>query len=241
MRIAVIDIARTAALAAMVVFHFTYDLELFGFAPRGTIASREWVLFAQAIAGSFIFLSGVSLVLAAQGGPLDRGKYLKRLAMIGAAAIAVSLGTYVAMGSAFVRFGILHILFCASILGLVFLRRGFWLAGLFGIVVVALPHTASWPFVNSVYLLWLGATIEPLPAMVDYIPLIPWFGVFLLGMSFAQLVTRLGAWGGLAGMLDPARRGVRLISWPGKHSLAVYLIHQPVLFGGVYLAKVVLG
>ena len=240
-RIALIDIARTVAIIAMVVFHFTYDLELFGFAPRGTMASPEWIRFAKIIASSFIFLSGVSLVLGSLTGPIVARKYLKRLAMIGCAAIAVTLGTYFAMGSAFVRFGILHLLFVSSILGLLFLNRPFWTAACLGAVLLALPYFTNWPFLGSNIWLWLGQTKETMPPMVDYIPLIPWFGMFLLGMSCAQLLHRLGRWPAIAGVLSSDGTLVRALSWPGQHSLAIYLIHQPVLFGSVSLARSLMG
>lgn len=236
-RIALIDIARTIALVAMVIFHFTYDLELFGFVERGTMLRFEWIWFAKCIAGSFIFLSGVSLALTAAQGPLNLSKYGWRLLKIGAAALAVTLGTYVAMGDAFVRFGILHLMLAASILGLIFLRVPFWCSALAGIVILALPSVMPWPLLDSTNWLWLGQTISPLPPMVDYEPLVPWFGVFLIGMACGQWVTKIDGWPAIAGLMKADSVIVRLLSWPGQHSLAVYLLHQPVLFGGVSLAR----
>lgn len=240
-RLALIDIARTVAILAMVIFHFTYDLELFGFAPRGTMISREWILFAQGIAGSFLFLSGISLALATQNGPIIPRKYLIRLAQIGAGALAVTIGTYIAMGTSFVRFGILHHMFAASILGLLFLRLPFWANALIGGTILAWPHMGPWPVLHDTIWLWLGKTSVPLPPMVDYVPILPWFGAFLLGMSIAQLITRMGKWPAIAGLINPDTPIVRALSWPGKHTLAIYLIHQPVLFGCVYLARLILG
>ncbi|MGH1578672.1 heparan-alpha-glucosaminide N-acetyltransferase [Planktotalea sp.] len=240
-RVALIDIARTLALIAMVIFHFTYDLELFGFAPQGTMASLEWRLFAQGIAGSFIFLSGVSLVIATLGGPLALRKYLRRLAMLALAAAAVTIGTYFANGPAFVRFGILHLLFAASLLGPLALRAPFWLTLASGAIILGLPHLANWPFLGDVRLLWIGVTKAPMPGMVDYVPLIPWLGVFLIGMAAAQLIARLGKWPNIAALIDPTKPLAKCLSWPGQHSLAIYLIHQPVLFGAVYLARILAG
>ena len=241
LRVALVDIARTVAIIAMAIFHFTYDLEVFGFAPRGTMASTEWILFAQGIAGSFLFLSGVSLVLASLNGPFRAPKYIKRLAMIGLAAAAVSVGTYVAMGAAFVRFGILHNMFFASIIGLAFLHRPFWISGVLGVALLAFPHTTYWPFLDGAHWLWLGKTLTPMPAMVDYVPLVPWLGAFLLSMSFAQILARLQQWQNIAGLMKHDTRWIRVMSWPGQHSLAIYLIHQPVLFGTVSGARYFIG
>ena len=240
-RLALIDSARTGAILAMVIFHFTYDLELFGFAPRGTIASREWILFAQGIAGSFLFLSGISLVLATKNHPIALRKYLIRLVQIGAGAIAVTLGTYIVMGSSFVRFGILHHMFAASILGLLFLRLPFWANATLGAAILAWPHLGPWHVLTDTFWLWLGKTSTPLPPMVDYVPILPWFGAFLLGMALAGWLTHADKWAVLATSINPNTRLSRILSWPGQHTLAIYLIHQPVLFGGVYLGRMIVG
>ncbi|MEP5151996.1 heparan-alpha-glucosaminide N-acetyltransferase [Planktotalea sp.] len=240
-RVMLIDIARTCAIVAMAIFHFTYDLELFGFAPRGTMTSFGWVWFARCIAGSFIFLSGVSLVLASLSGPVDLRKYARRMAVLGAAALAVSLGTYVAMGAAFVRFGVLHHLFLAGLLGLVFLRLPYWVTAALGVVVLSMPLWSVWPFFDSVGWLWLGKVSTGTPAMVDYVPMLPWFGMYLLGMGIAGGVNAFGGWARLAGLAHADNRLVRALSWPGQHSLAIYLIHQPVLFGIVYTARLLAG
>ena len=63
-RILAIDVARTVAILMMVTFHFTYDLEMFGFIPGGTTTHGFWALFARATAGSFLFLVGFSLYLS---------------------------------------------------------------------------------------------------------------------------------------------------------------------------------
>ena len=236
-RFAIIDIARTVAIIAMAIFHFTYDLELFGFAPRGTTASLEWRLFAQGIAGSFLFLSGFSLVLVTRNGAISPRKYLQRLAMIGAGALAVTIGTYAAMGGAFVRFGILHHMFAASILGLAFLRTAYWINAILALLLLTYPHFGTWPVFGAPHWLWLGQISTPLPSMVDYVPLIPWFGAFLLGISAAQIVTKRALWGRLANAIGPSNRFARVLSWPGQHTLAIYLIHQPVFFGCVFLAR----
>ena len=61
-RIEAIDLARGIALVAMAVYHFTWDLEFFGYLEPRTTAVGGWKLFARVIASSFLFLVGVSLV-----------------------------------------------------------------------------------------------------------------------------------------------------------------------------------
>ena len=62
-RIVALDLARSAALLAMAVFHFAFDLELFGFVAPGTTMLPFWRWLAYLTAGSFLFLVGVGLVL----------------------------------------------------------------------------------------------------------------------------------------------------------------------------------
>ena len=66
-RIEWLDVARGAALIAMAVYHFTWDLEFFGYVLPGTTGFGAWKLFARCIASSFLFLVGISLVLAGRG------------------------------------------------------------------------------------------------------------------------------------------------------------------------------
>lgn len=239
-RIAAIDIARTVAILAMAVFHFTYDLELFGFVPSGTMRSDIAVWSARLIAGTFIFVSGISLVIAHPFGVTAWRSTLIRLGKLGLAAAAVTIGTYVAMGDAFVRFGVLHCLLAASLLGLTALRVPYWATGVAGLAILTLPLTEFWPLLDSTVWLWLAPTQQPVPMMVDYVPVLPWFGVFLLGMSAGRVGLRSGFWDRLRHVIPAGRSAVRILSWPGQHSLAIYLIHQPILFGLVYLARMLL-
>jgi len=83
-RIELIDLARGAALAAMAVYHFTWDMEFFSYVQAGTTAVGGWKIFARCIASSFLFLVGVSLFLAHRDGVRWPG-FWRRLAMVGAA------------------------------------------------------------------------------------------------------------------------------------------------------------
>src|SRR4030095_5183235 len=84
------------------------------------------------IASSFLFLVGVSLLLAHGRGIRWRG-FLIRFAMVAGAALAISLVTYIAVPGAFIFFRILHEIAVGSLLGLLFLR----LPALFTLIVAA--------------------------------------------------------------------------------------------------------
>ena len=226
-RLPAIDIARGAALIGMVVFHFTFDLEYFGLVPGGTILSLPWRSFARLVAGSFVFLAGVSLVLAARGG-LRMPAFWRDTGTVAVAAALVSVVTYVALGPAWVFFGILHSIVISRMLGLGALKLPASALALLGALVWALPYLISSPTFDSRWLAWIGfADLQPLS--MDLEPVFPWFGPFLLGMAFAKLALLTRQPGGDGGPLG------RALGWAGRHSLAIYLIHQPVLMGALYL------
>lgn len=237
-RIAALDVARTGALVAMVVYHFVYDLELFGYVAPGTALTGGWRSLAVATASSFLFLAGISLCLA-HGGPGGirwRG-FAKRLAMIAAAAAAITGATYLALGQGFIFFGILHCIAASSILGLLFLRLPDWaLAGL-ALVVLWAGLTRAFPALDAPIWWWTGLQAVATPS-VDYVPVFPWFAAFLAGMAVARAMDRAGLWTRLA-TRDTAPIWTR-VGWPGRHSLAIYLIHQPVLIGALYLTSFVI-
>ena len=211
----------------MAVFHFTRDLEVFGFLPQGTTLEGVWPLFARLVAGSFLFLAGVSLVLA-NGGGIRWTSFLKRLARLVAAAAVVTLATWLAMPDAFVFFGILHSIAVASVFGLLFLRLPVMLTLGVAAFVFVLPMIFRTPVFDDPWLLWIGLA-EQTPRSIDFEPVFPWLAPFLVGMAVARLATDGGYWTRLGKM--PTGRLVRWAAWPGKHSLLIYLLHQPVLLG----------
>ena len=85
-RILAIDVARGVALLAMASYHFTWDLEFFGYITPGTTGMGGWKLYARCIASTFLVLVGVSLVLAHQGG-VRWPKFWRRWLGIAAAAV----------------------------------------------------------------------------------------------------------------------------------------------------------
>jgi uncharacterized membrane protein len=237
-RIPLIDAARGVALVAMIIYHAAWDLQYFNLAPVDAIGSFSWRLFAHAIAASFLALVGVSLVLAARNG-LDRRGYLRRLAIVSAAAMAVTVATFIATPQEYVTFGILHCIAVASVLALPLLRAPAWLNAAIGIAVVALPAFWRAAFFDHPLLVWTGlGPTEPMTS--DFVPIFPWFGFVPVGMALAQVALRWRApdwWARWRGDGSAARP----LPWSGRHSLSIYLLHQPILFGLAWLILQITG
>ncbi len=215
----------------MAVYHFAWDLEFFGYVAPGMTAEGGWKLFARAIASSFLFLVGVSLHLA-HGRGIRWTPFLKRFAMVAAAAAAISAATWLAVPGGFIFFGILHQIALASVLGLAFLRLPALPTFAAAVLVAAAPQFLRSEIFDHPALWWVGLSSVH-PRSNDYVPLFPWFAAVLCGIAAGRLAEAGGLFRRMAGIsLSGATRPLR---WAGRHSLGVYLVHQPVLIGCLWL------
>ena len=237
-RLPVIDAARAVALLAMACFHALWDLGNLRLTTENYAATAAGRHAAECIAGSFLILVGVGLVLM-NGRGIRLRPTLRRLGRIAAGALAVTLATRLVFPDAYVFFGILHCIAVASVIGLpfLFLPWPVTLAAAAAILAAPLLVQADWLDPPALWFLGLGRIT---PRTNDYVPLFPWFGLVLVGIVLGRLGlpalsrSRLGAW---------APRGAlgRAATFAGRHSLAVYLVHQPALFGVAFLMAQVVG
>lgn len=231
-----IDLLRGFAILAMIAYHFTWDLGFLGFIKLN-IAQTEWGMnIARGIAASFLTLVGISLALAnAQG--FDFGAFWRRLVLIGGAAALVTLGTWFAFPDAFIFMGVLHCIALSSLIA-----AAFWCAPLYvtlagAALAFTLPlfvHTVSpWPFG------WfLGLAAYP-PRTNDYVPLFPWLGFVLSGLAIGQIFANSTR--GIFSTAPLASKSAEKLAQAGRHGLLIYLVHQPVLIGGLSALLYVFG
>ena len=229
-RIEVIDIARGTALVAMAIYHFTWDLEFFGYLDPGMTAHGGWKLFARCIASSFLFLVGGSLFLA-HAERIRWSGFVRRLAMVAGAALAITAATWFAVPNDFIFFGILHEIALASVIGLAFLNAPTIVTVATAVAIVGAPFFLRAAVFDHPALWWVGLSSVD-PHSNDYVPIFPWFGAVLAGLAAARLARSAGLLERLA-RLEPGRWSLPL-RFGGRHSLAFYLIHQPVLIACVW-------
>jgi uncharacterized membrane protein len=226
-----VDALRGVAIVAMVAYHFSWDLSYFAFWPIDISVEPGWIAFQRLILSSFLFLVGVSLALG-HGGGIRWRAFWRRWAILVAAALAMTVGTYIAFGEAFAFFGILHAIALFSLIGLLFLRLPIVVI-LFGAAAFIVPGVLVHSDVfNPRWLAWLGMWTEP-PRTADLVGGFPWAGVPLLGIAATRwlqgsgALARLAAWQGTS-------RAARLLRGAGRWSLVIYLTHQLVLLGIFY-------
>ena len=235
-----VDLLRGCAIVLMVLYHLVFDLNYFAVYDID-VSSGFWLAVARAAASLFLLLVGLSLTLSHSRARLlgqeDRFRFrlLKRSAWILGLASGITLVTYLFIGKGFIVFGVLHLIGLSLLLAYPFIRlqKANFIFGLLFILLGIYLQNVS---VGFPWLLWLG----PAPAdfySVDYFPVFPWFGVILVGI-------------GLGSQLYPGYRRriplpdlsfqafVKALGFLGRNSLAIYLVHQPVVIALLYLSGV---
>jgi uncharacterized membrane protein len=230
-RIRAIDGLRGLAICMMLVYHFSFDLNWFGVIRADFNNEPFWLGFRDLIVTSFMLLVGVSLSLAARAG-ISPVRFWRRIGLIAGCAVLVTVGSYATFPNTFITFGMLHCIAVASILARPLARHP-RAAFVVGIALVAIGVTVQLPLFDAPWLNWIGLMTHK-PATEDYVPLLPWLGVVLTGIA-------LGAWfvarPSSAGVAGVARDHTPAwLAWLGRHSLLVYMLHQPVLIGLLRIA-----
>jgi uncharacterized membrane protein len=230
-----IDFLRTFAIVLMVVYHVGYDIDLL--APQVGLDpfAGGWKVLQITCASTFLAVVGISFWVTDErararglaGLALWRAHARRGLEIL-AAALLVTVATLVALGSEdVVRFGILHLIAtCVLIFLPLTVRLGEWNL-LLGAAVVAAGLALNERDSTIAPLLVIG--FDPGDAGVDWYPLLPWLGPVLIGAGLGAALYPGGERGPLLRGLAGAPHGFATVGWPGRHSLPIYLVHQPVL------------
>ncbi|MDR0588322.1 MAG: DUF1624 domain-containing protein [Burkholderiales bacterium] len=260
-----LDAFRGAAIAAMIFYHFGFDLSYFHVIDADFNTSPLLCALRIPIITSFLWISGMSLLLAHQRHeakknlntalanskrPMSHGVrhfmdsgFWRRAATLFSCAVLVSLASYCLFPQTWIYFGVLHCILISSLLAQPFLLRP-KLAFAAGCGVVLLGLLFEHPFFNPRPFSWIGF-VSVLPPTEDFVPIFPWFGVVLLGVATLHLIqTRhvnvLPLQAPPIKTTETPRRVPRFLSAlisrflsllraMGRHSLMIYMLHQPIL------------
>jgi uncharacterized membrane protein len=235
-RVVFLDELRGLCVLLMVVYHALYDL-VYLFGVNLPFRSLPFQILQLFICCSFITISGISSRFSRSN--------LKRGVMVMAVALTMSLVTWLAMPEQIVRFGVLHLLgVCMILHGLLYANRRFEKAVPFlGMMLCLLLFAVTWG-VPGGYIGFFDIELAPLPSVLysqyvafplgfptasfyssDYFPLLPWAFLFFAG-SFLGVAFREGF---IPQMFY--RTHSRFLRQIGRHTLLIYIAHQPILYG----------
>ena len=236
-RIWEIDFLRGVAIILVIGYHLLYDLgdyvgisRFLGWSTN--LSTVAWTIAQHFFAGLFVLLSGVSSTLTRSN--TRRGWRLL------AVALALTLATYLIAvwlhlfdPSDTIIFGILHCLAVSMLLyGAVFKKLSAAANALLGAGIIGLA--AFQPILKKALVIrsnWLIPFGLPSPGFssLDYFPLIPWLGVFLIGAALGRTLYSKKK------SLLPWRMPANFVNFAGRHSLLIYIVHQPLIMGILYL------
>jgi uncharacterized membrane protein len=222
-----VDLLRGIAIILMIIFNWSFALYYLNIYDL-TSGFLYWYVFPRFIGGMFIFISGLSLTLFySQIKSKDaHKKFLSRGMKIFGFGILITAITFLTFPSAFIIFGILHFIGISIILGQFFLKFK-KLNLILGLILIATGFYLQNFSFNFPWLLWLGFIPKNFYTF-DYWPLLPWFGVTLLGMFFGNLLYKNGRRNFKIKDLSNSFI-VKFLDYLGRNSLTIYLVHQPLL------------
>jgi uncharacterized membrane protein len=228
-----IDFLRGFAIILMIFFHILYDLNFFSI-TNFRIYSGIILYIARLSASIFVILAGISLSISYSKSKnwLKTNdiilKFIKRGLKILFLGVIISVITWFYIPRGFVVFGILHFIGISIILSLIFIRYRFIniIFGLFFIIVGFYLKSLTFDFNILIPLGFIPNNFWT----IDYFPLFPWFGIFLIGISIGNIIypdfKRKYEIKDLSKNLL-----VKSFCFLGRNSLLIYFLHQPIIIG----------
>lgn len=241
-RVHFLDSLRGFTLVHMILFHLCYDLVFFLGMDLPWYEGWPGELWGSCIRWSFILISG--MVFSKGRHPYRRGAILMGWGCV------LTLVTWIAVPEALIRFGVLSFLGAASLIGAAvypYLKRipasyGFFGSAVLLAVMWPIPRGGLgfgdrilWGLPEALYgtrvLYWLGFPDKDFYS-TDYFSILPWIFLFFMGIYLAEMFRAGGArWASTGWMKRIRRWRPGIVAFFGRHSLYIYLAHQPVIYG----------
>lgn len=239
-----LDFLRGIAIVMMMFMHFSYDIRYeFGVNTFSYLRSAWfWTFVHPIIIVLFVGLSGICCTFSKNN--FKRGGKLLGVALL--FTIVTSFVTYKMGIYCLILFNVLHMLSISTLVyalifwierktgadpkkvSFIMLLVGTW-------ITMTNNNLYMYDWASSNMLLYpLGIQVEGAPEVADFMPLIPWMGVFLICAAAGRILYKEKRT-----LFPNAGKTVRAITRPleflGRHSLIIYLVHQPVIYGVLYL------
>lgn len=239
MRFHTIDLIRGFCIISMVLYHFFYDLHYVFNVQLSWFQSHNTYLWQQSICITFIFIAGISFSFSKNN--LKRGFLILFMGMV------FSLVTYLIIPEQFIVFGILHFIGIACIITALLCPLLKKIPAVIGFFVFLLLFLITKEINNGylgfgdIHLIKVSQKLYTVPFLsvvgfptktffsADYFPIFPWIFLYISGFF---------SWFCISPKVKQApifKIKLGFINFLGRNSLIIYLLHQPILYGILYL------
>ena len=239
-----LDLIRGIALIMMICMHFSYDIRYeFGCDAFSYLSSYwYWVFVHPLNLVLFVGISGICCSFSRNN--VKRGAKLLAVAM--AFTIVTTGISYITSVVSFlpeiyclILFNVLHLLSVSTLLYalLEFIMNKLKLSdkaqsfiiGMIGLYIMLLVTKIN--YYDGVSSNWLlipvGIEVRNAPDVADYMNIVPWMGVFLVGAALGKVCYKDKK--SLFPTPNPTLCKIKApVEFLGRHSLIVYLVHQPI-------------
>lgn len=243
-RVHFLDEIRGFCIIAMVLYHAFFSMTyVFDISFGNTLLSFFYPV-QPFFAGIFVALSGISSMLS-------RNNYVRGIKLF-VIAMLVTLVTVIFTPGIEIKFGILHFLavamvifqLCKKLLTKIPVKTGFIIFFLLFVITYNIPlgYIGFKPFltINLPSALYSTNFLFPLGFpnasffSSDYFSIIPWIFLFISGSFLGVPISK----GDIPELFY--KNHVPFLTFLGKHSLVIYIAHQPVIFGIFYILQMIL-
>lgn len=227
-RIWELDAFRGLCIIGVVIVHTIYDLQMFGMMSYDTPTLFNIIRDYGGLL--FVLMSGICVTLGHHS--FRRGIIVFLCGMV---ITGVTYGMFffdMAGEYILIHFGVLHLLGICMMFYSLYKHLPTWAVALMGIAIVVLSFVIKDVRSESFMTIPLGIMTRGYMAS-DYFPLIPNLGWFMLGTVLGRIVYDKKT--SLLPKVPHKNAPVRFLSFCGRHSLWIYMGHQPIVYGVVYL------
>lgn len=238
-----IDMLRGIAILLMIIGHIIWDLDYFGLVP---INSEVYSVFQRTCPPLFFIVVGMSLIVSKKKSEhksnKDENTYYKHIVVRGlnifCLGMCLTIGSLIFSPEKIIFFGVLHCIGLSIVISSIFLKYRKYVP-IFAISFISIGMIFMKIHIQNPTVLHLILGQHPADLWsytLDYFPMLPWFGLVLLGISIGDLLYE----GNSRRFRMPnlsKYKPVKIFQWCGQHSLGLYLIHQPTIAGilSIYL------
>jgi len=235
-----LDFLRGFAIVHMILLHFLWDLDYYGIFPLNQFVQDTNII----VQVTFFTLVGICLAITFNKKATNPNKLYKHLIKRGlwifSLGMIITIVTLIFMPERPILFGVLHCIGFCIILSVPFLKLREWNHPIAVSMILTGIILGSYNIQNP-SLLHIIIGLHPAnfwTYTIDYFPILPWLGVCLLGVSIGNILYK-----------DNKRHfylpdiskylPVKILSFLGKHSLKIYLFHQPAIAGALILYTII--